>query len=637
MINENPDYLSSPEKLVSALEISEIGLWEYDLQTKQKIVDKRLVAMLGYQLEEVDLTIKFWNNLIHPDDKERVFTELESYLIGGDEFYNSEYRLRTKQGQWKWILDRGEIAKWDQEGKPLVLFGIHKDIQERKIAEQDLIRERNKLESVVSALGDGLTVQDKNFKIIYQNEIQKKRQGEHKGKYCYVAYQGRDEICDGCLVVKCYTDGQVHRRETFATTSEGKDLFMEVSASPLKDSNGNIVGAVETVRDITSRKLLERQLQQSQKLEAVGTLAGGVAHDFNNILSIMLGYAEIAKMNAPDDSRMIEDLNTILTAGDRAKNLVKQILSFSRQAQVDKTLLKPQPVIKEVLDMIRASLPKSIEIQKNISSADVVIDADPTQLHQVLMNLCVNAFHAMEKNGGVLGVVFKVAESVPSELLEKESQHKSKFVLLSVNDTGQGIGPDYIDKIFDPFFTTKEKGKGTGMGLATIYGIVKNCGGVITVESKLGKGTTFNVYLPIANQVIISSQTEDIVAPQGSERILFIDDEKFLAEMGKDMLERLGYDVTIKQRCIEALEAFQNQPDKFDIVITDQTMPGMTGIDLARRMLQIRPDIPIILCTGYSTLVDENIALNQGIKAFAYKPLSMITIAKLIRKVLDVS
>lgn len=379
------------------------------------------------------------------------------------------------------------------------------------------------------------------------------------------------------------------------------------------------------------------RLQQAQKMEAIGTLAGGIAHDFNNILSVILGYADMAKEDAPPGTKLAADLGKVVTAGHRAKDLVKQILAFSRQAEVERIPLQLQSIIKEALKMLRASIPTTIEIQDTINSKCGVVLADPTQIYQILMNLCTNANHAMEESGGILKI------DLQRVCMDKDNRQSGlnidpgEYVELTVSDTGSGIEPDIINKIFDPYFTTKELGKGTGMGLAIIHGIIADYGGTITVESKLGKGTTFHVYFPVIDKEESQTVEENEESPSGNERILFIDDEELLAEMGQDMLERLGYRVTVRKSSLDALSTFQNNPDDFDLVITDQTMPGMTGSDLARRILQIKPDMPIILCTGYSNLIDAQTAKSLGIKEYATKPLTKGIIAKLIRKVLDAS
>jgi signal transduction histidine kinase len=430
-----------------------------------------------------------------------------------------------------------------------------------------------------------------------------------------------------CITVVEELNGKIYETTKFPVFIDGKPNMLA----------GFTLDITERKQAEEDKAKLEEQLRQSHKLEAIGTLAGGIAHDFNNILSVILGYAEITKLNVAPDSIISENLDKILQAGNRAKDLIQQILTFSRQSKMELLTVKLQPIIKEALKMLRASIPRSIEIRENIAQDCGTVIADPTQLYQVLMNLCTNAFHAMEESGGVLTVELKIADNIPLVLAKTRDNSQEVFVELSISDTGQGISPEIIDKIFDPFFTTKEKGKGTGMGLAITYDVIKEYGGEITVESQLGRGTVFHIYLPQSREEAVAVDSTVADLPGGKERILFVDDEDLLAELGKKLLERLGYQVTVKTKSFEALETFQNQPYDFDLVITDQTMPDMTGLDMARRMLQIRHNIPIILCTGYSALVDEEKAKSQGIKEFAMKPLNNSTLARLIRKVLDAS
>ncbi len=396
--------------------------------------------------------------------------------------------------------------------------------------------------------------------------------------------------------------------------------------------------------DITERKQAEAeqkklqvQLQQAQKMEAIGTLAGGIAHDFNNILGAILGYAEMVQEDSPAGSMMRKDIDQVVKASHRAKDLVKQILNFSRQAATEQIPLHPALIIKEVVKMLRSSLPSTIDLQQDVDPDVGLILADPTQIHQVLMNLCTNAFHSMEETGGILTISLKKTTLSKIDLASEPQVRPGDFVQLSVSDTGSGIALDIQGKMFDPFFTTKEVGKGTGMGLAIIHGIAKSYKGFVNYNSQPGEGTVFHVYLPIIqDSALLEIEPVTFDLPQlGNERILFIDDEEILADVGKAMLERLGYRVTVRRNSIEALSTFQNQPDQFDLVITDQTMPGMTGSDLARRMLQIRPSVPIILCTGYSSVMSEEKACSLGIKGFAFKPLAKNDLAALIRKALD--
>ena len=409
-----------------------------------------------------------------------------------------------------------------------------------------------------------------------------------------------------------------------------------------KDADGKALRMVGTLTDITERKSAEVdrksmqiQLQQAQKMEAIGTLAGGIAHDFNNILGVILGYAEMVREDSPPESVATGDLDQVILAANRAKDLVKQILAFSHQSETNKTPLQPAILIKESLKLLRSSLPSTIDIQQDIDADPGLICADPTQIYQIIMNLCTNAFHAMEETGGILSVSLKTKMLSEQNLDGRDSLKPGNFVELTVKDSGSGIPEELKNKIFDPYFTTKEVGKGTGMGLAIIHGIVQSYGGHITCHSQVGKGTVFTIFLPVfEGQVEVAKKPVDSILT-GTERILLVDDEKVLATMGQTMLERLGYSVTMRTSSIEALAVFRNESQVFDLVITDQTMPEMTGIDLARSILQIRPGIPIILCTGYSSLITADKAKSFGIKGFAMKPLARKSIAVLIREVLD--
>ncbi len=399
------------------------------------------------------------------------------------------------------------------------------------------------------------------------------------------------------------------------------------------NSNGRkkIIGAV---RDISERKRLETRLQQANKLEAIGTLAGGIAHDFNNILTAVIGYTELALNNAEKETLLHANLQQVMTAGKRAKNLVRQILTFSRQNEQDLKSVQVKFIAKETLKLLRASLPATVDIRQNIQS-DSIMMADPTQIHQVLMNLYTNAGHAMQENGGTLEVSLTDVELDSDFAVKCPGLKPGLYMKLTVSDTGHGIPPDVRDRIFDPFFTTKKEGEGTGMGLSVAHGIVKSHGGTITVYSEPEKGSIFNVFLPAIERAIEPETRIEKPVPSGTERILFIDDEQTLADLGKQMLESLGYDVAVRTSSIEALELFKNKPDGFDLVITDLTMPQMTGDELAQKLMVIRPDIPVILCTGFSARMDEKKARALGIRELAYKPLLLRDMAENIRKVLD--
>ena len=429
--------------------------------------------------------------------------------------------------------------------------------------------------------------------------------------------------------------GSVKKYEVKLKKKDGTPFIGSVSAVAVKDVNGEVRYYDGIIEDITGKKELEVQLQQSQKMEAIGTLAGGIAHDFNNILSAILGYTELAMLDAEKESTLSQNLQEVFRAGERAKDLVKQILTFSRQAERERKPIQPKLMCKEVIKFLRASLPTTIEIRQEINSDSLVI-ADPTQIHQLLMNLCTNAGHAMGEKGGVLTV--RLTDMIFGEdiTVEHPELRPGPYIELTISDTGYGIPAHMLDRIFDPFFTTKQKGEGTGMGLSVVHGIVGSHGGKIIASSEVGKGSSFKVYMPTVERFVTALPQEGDYISTGTERILFVDDEPSLVEIGKRMLESLGYKITARTSSVEALELFKVKPDSFDLVITDMTMPNMTGDELAKELLRIKPEIPVILCTGYSARINQQRAAAMGIRAFVSKPVLTRDIAETIRNVLGV-
>jgi len=380
----------------------------------------------------------------------------------------------------------------------------------------------------------------------------------------------------------------------------------------------------------------ERQLQQVMKLQAIGTLAGGIAHDFNNILFPIVGYTELTMDEVPEDSQAAQNLKEVLKATHRAKGLVQQILTFSRQGGQERKPLQVQSLIKEALKLLRATIPSSIEIECNVNEKCGSIMGDPTQIHQIIMNLCTNAYHAMQETGGALEVSLKEVDISYETSVERVGMKIGRHLELTVKDAGHGMGPEVLERIFEPYYTTKEQGKGTGLGLSVIHGIIKNHGGDISVSSQPGKGSTFTVYLPVIDDIDTEIEPEAVAAAtQGSERILLIDDEKPIIDIEQQILERLGYKVTSKTDSQEALEEFAALPENFDLVITDMTMPKMTGDQLARKLMDIKPGIPVILCTGFNETINEEKALAMGIDKFIMKPIVKDELANTIRTVLD--
>ncbi|MDM8535216.1 ATP-binding protein [Desulfobacterales bacterium HSG17] len=463
-----------------------------------------------------------------------------------------------------------------------------------------------------------------------------------EGKGC-----GCNPDCSTCpvrtRVTSTFQTGKSHNEEegqmTFLVNDHeiSRDLLITTTLLKLDGASKILL----SLTDITQRKRaeqekkrLEAQLHQSQKMESIGTLAGGIAHDFNNILFPVMGYTEMLLEDTSEDDPIMDSLEQIYNGTLRAKELVQQILTFARQKDGELKLMQMQPMVKEAIKLLRSTIPTTIEIKQNIQTDCKPIKADPTQIHQIVMNLATNAYHAMEEKGGKLTIILKEIEFTEDDPIIPDIT-SGVYACLTIQDTGRGMNKALTQKIFEPFFTTKRQGKGTGMGLSVVHGIVKNMSGAIQVYSEPGKGTQFNIYLPVVQTR--SEQLTDIpeTIQTGSEHILLVDDEVTIIEMEQAMLERLGYGVTTRSSSIDALEAFRSNPDKFDLIITDMAMPNMAGDKLSVEINQIRPDIPILLCTGFSEIMSEEKAKSLGISGFLLKPIIAKALSKKIREVLD--
>jgi len=607
-----------------------------------KSPNPKALDLHGYS--EEDFISKPFMNFIHPEDQKMVQDRHERRLRGEGLADTYSYRIINKAGDTKWVELNVVPFLW--EGKPAT-FCFMSEITERKQAEELLRESEEKYRTILENIEDGYYEVDIAGNFTFFNDAMCRIQGLSRDELMgvnnreYMTEETTKEVYQAFNEV--YTTGKpVNNLEWVTIRKDGTKRYVETSISLIKDSEGHPIGFRGVVRDVTERKFaveekvrLEAQLQQAYKMESIGTLAGGIAHDFNNILSPIMVHSEMGMMKLPPDNPAQHNLNEIFKAGERARDMVMQILMFSRKEAGKRAAIKIIPILKEVLKMLRSSLPTTIDIHQNLETESDTIFANSTQIHQILLNLGTNATHAMRERGGTLKVSL-VQEELDSGAAEEYSDlNPGSYMRLTMSDTGCGMDEETMQKIFDPYFTTKGPGEGTGMGLAVVHGIVKSYGGDITVESELGKGTTFHIVLPRVEAEVTPVKEHKIELPRGTERLLFVDDEKGAVDAIQPMLENLGYNVTARTSSIEALEVFRNKAYEFDLVITDMTMPNMTGKELAGELMSIRSDIPVILCTGFSEQIDEDRAKEMGIRAFVMKPIVMNEIANTIRQVLE--
>jgi len=512
--------------------------------------------------------------------------------------------------------------------------GIIHDITERKKAEEELRR----LSIAIEQAAEDIIITDTEGVIQYVNPAFEKITGytrqEAIGHTPRLLKSGVHGPAFYEHLWNTVTNGEIWSGRITNRRKDGKLIQEDATISPLLNSAGGLTGYVSLKRDITEAVKIEAQLRQTQKLEAIGTLAGGIAHDFNNMLAAMMGYVELAKYKTTD-IKIQPYMEQVLKACDRAKGLVAQILTFSRQHEQEKKPVEIAAVVKEALKLLRSSLPSTIEIRQNYAGGHDTALADPVQIHQVIMNLCTNAAYAMRDGEGVLEVSLEQREILPGYPAYDPGLKPGSYLRITVRDNGEGIDPGIKDKIFDPFFTTKKPGEGTGLGLSVVYGIVRDHGGSIAVKSRRGEGTTFTILLPLIDAVADRDGQESAAIPGGSGCILLVDDEEAIAFLGEEMLAALGYDVAVRFSSRDALEAFRDHPGRYDLVITDMTMPNMTGAVLAQEMLKIRPGLPIIMTTGFSERIDEEEAKKIGIREFIMKPVSLPVLAQAVKKIMD--
>jgi PAS domain S-box-containing protein len=507
---------------------------------------------------------------------------------------------------------------------------------ERKRCQAETRRHRNEWERTFDAIENVMTILDNDMRIIRANraagQILHTDPSELIGKHCYEVFQRRTEHCRRCR----------HEKNRCASAEIEMDYLgktFQITLSPIL-KNDTVKGFVHTAKDISENKKLEAHLLQFQKTSAIAALAGGIAHDLNNILFPISGYTEMTMEMLPNNIALQKNMEQVLKAANRAQNIVQQILTFSRQShEAGKQERKPyriQPVIREVLNLLRVSFPSTIEIRSAINDKCDCIMADPVQIQQVIMSLCTNAYHAMREKGGILTLGLDEIRLEPYDARAYPDMDPGAYLKLTVSDTGHGMDKSVMEKIFDPYFTTKAQNQGSGLGLSVAIGIIKSHNGYITVYSELNQGTTFNIYIPlIETEAAEPAPASFKPSGNGRERILLVDDDESVTDMFKEILEKFGYRVTPRTSSIRALKEFREKCENFDLVITDTMMPDITGIELSKELVKIRPDIPIILCTGFSELFTEEDLKTIGIRECLIKPVTIKKISQVVRRVLD--
>jgi|GEM_PF-4069894 len=558
----------------------------------------------------------------------------KKYIVG----LANHTALISRSGKEYPIADSGAPII-DSRGECIGAVLVFQDVTEKAEAEKRLNKSKREWEKSFNAIRDIITIQDKDMRILRANSAACAMFGAKEedliGRFCYELFNADLKICPECPLVKDRED-LLHQETVISQEKLGKTF--KVSIAPVFDENFDLESFVHSAKDVTQNIQLEEDLYQARKMEAIGTLAGGIAHDFNNMLSVIMGYTELLadfhnKAQTPEEPR--EYLEKIQQGSEQARALVKQILTFSRRAKGEQYgPIDPKFIITESLKLLRSSIPTTIDIQKDIESSCGTIVADPTKIQQILVNLCANSAQAMEGEVGIIRVKLNRTE-LSKEEIGNPKIPPGPFVELTVSDNGRGINSSILDHIFEPYFTTKKLGKGTGLGLSMVKGIVDEYNGLIRVDTKVGKGSAFHIFLPVidAEESLKIENKEEIRG--GGERILIVDDEEIIVGLYKTSLQKLGYKVTGTTSSSKALELFKDNPEGYDLLITDQTMPAMTGVELAKLVLNIRPKLPIIINTGYNSKISEDETKDLNIRALIMKPVSRSTLAATIRNVLD--
>jgi PAS domain S-box-containing protein len=629
-LKRTEDALRKSESLLARSQrIAKIGSWSWDLRTGEFIWSDEMYRIFGLDKGTFRPSLKGLMRSIHKDDRGLVERQMEE-VRKGSRFFRIKHRALRPDGAIRFILAEGEVLPAEEGKDSGEMIGMALDITERQKADQWSAR----LMTAIEQAGEAVAITDRHGKISYSNSA-----------FCNLVKMSREgvigkgiELLEGTnhdaaffrAIWNTLKAGNVWSGRIEIKNEDNTHNDIEATVTPVKDASGKIVDFVLVCRSVTEQLKLERQLRQAQRAEALGSLAGGIARDFNNILAAMIGFTEIALDEQEEGKAIRNSMEQVLKAGMRGRELIKQVLIFSHRQTQEYRLVSIGPLVLEILKLIKPTFPSNIEIRHDLGKRTITVLGDPAELQQALVNLCTNALQAMVEKGSTLDINILSCD-VDASLATKIGVKPGPSVRISVRDSGIGMDESALEHAFDPFFTARKPGRDTGLGLPVALSIIKGHAGTITIESETGKGSTFHVFLPRfeAEPDVEGGYPE--VRQNAQETILYVDDEEVIVDMARHTLEQLGYRVIAVTDPSKALEHFLKEPKQFDMVITDQIMPGMTGTELAKVLLSLRPDIPIVLTTGYSETIDAASARAIGIRAFVMKPLTRTELADTIR------
>lgn len=624
-----------------ALSGADLGLWDWNVQTGDVVFNRRWAQMLGYTLEEIEPHVRSWGKLLHPENVASVMQALRSHLDGTAPVYESEHRLRTKSGDWIWVLDRGKVVSRDEKRTPLRAVGTHLDITARKFAEIALRRSEEKYRTILETIADGYHEVDLKGNLALVNDSLCEILGYARDDLIGKSYRDLMDVKNAKEIFKAYNEvfqsGISNPEFSYQVIrKDGTMRDVSVSIALMRNSAGTPVGFSGILRDITERRHLEEQLRQAVKMEAIGRLAGGIAHDFNNLLTAIMGYSTMLGLEIPEEKSTRRKLDQINRAAARAADMTRQLLAFSRKQVLEVSIVNFNELIIDIESMLRRLIGEDIELISQLGQDIGNVRADQAQLEQVVVNLSVNARDAMPK-GGILTLETLDVFLDDSYCASHTDVKPGDYVLLCISDTGHGMTPETVAQAFDPFFTTKPKGVGTGLGLSTVYGIVKQHGGHVAVYSEVGRGTSFKIYLPRVHESLnakhLEQRTEEKIS--GSETILLVEDEETVRDVAAEALESLGYCVLKAASPAEAARISANHTGSIHLLLTDVLLPQMDGKTLYESLAKNRSEMKVLYVSGYT----ENFIVHRGILdpevSFLQKNFTVESLSRKVRMVID--